>query len=694
MMVKQIIFVLILFSAVYFFYCNVKIIARNIKLGKDININDNRGKRWMLMFKVAIGQSKMVVRPVSAIMHILVYVGFIIINIEMLEILIDGIFGTHRLFSFAGSFYNILISVFEFFAVGVMFGCIIFLVRRNIIRLRRFWNKEMTLWPRTDANIILITEILLMSAILLMNASDTVLQSLPGNHYADVGGFTVSSFIAPLLTNISGGNLMFIERFCWWFHIVGVLAFLNYIPYSKHFHVFLAFPNVYYSKLKPKGEIANMPSITREVKLMLSEDNNAPAEEETSEEVSFGAKDVRDLSWKNLMDAYTCTECGRCTSGCPASITGKKLSPRKIIMDTRDRLEIVGRNINKKGKDFDDRKSLFDFISHEELWACTTCNACTLECPVNIDHVSIIIEMRRYLVMEMASAPGELNSIFTNIENNGAPWQFSPEDRLLWTEKIEVPVMADLYARGIKPDYLFWVGCAGAFDDRYKKVARAFAKILNHLKINYAVLGTEESCTGDPARRAGNEMVFQMQALTNIEVLNGYEVKSIITICPHCYNIFKNEYPALGGNYNVINYTQFLKQQIDSGNLKISSAIFADKSVTYHDPCYLGRCNNIYDPPREVLNTIPSTKVEMKRNKSFALCCGAGGGQMFKEAEKGDKEVFIERIEDVLETGADIIATACPFCMTMLTDGIKYKNKEEEVKNYDIAELVALSLNL
>jgi Fe-S oxidoreductase len=694
MMVKQIIFVLILFSAVYFFYCNVKIIARNIKLGKDISINDNRGKRWMLMFKVAIGQSKMVVRPVSAIMHILVYVGFIIINIEMLEILIDGIFGTHRLFSFAGSFYNILISVFEFFALGVMFGCIIFLIRRNIIRLRRFWNKEMTLWPRTDANIILITEILLMSAILLMNASDTVLQSLPGNHYADAGGFTVSSFIAPLLANISGGNLMFIERFCWWFHIVGVLAFLNYIPYSKHFHVFLAFPNVYYSKLKPKGEIANMPSITREVKLMLSEDNNAPAEEETSEEVSFGAKDVRDLSWKNLMDAYTCTECGRCTSGCPASITGKKLSPRKIIMDTRDRLEIVGRNINKKGKDFDDGKSLFDFISHEELWACTTCNACTLECPVNIDHVSIIIEMRRYLVMEMASAPGELNSIFTNIENNGAPWQFSPEDRLLWTEKNEVPVMADLYARGIKPDYLFWVGCAGAFDDRYKKVARALAKILNHLKINYAVLGTEESCTGDPARRAGNEMVFQMQALTNIEVLNGYEVKSIITICPHCYNIFKNEYPALGGNYNVINYTQFLKQQIDSGNLKISSDIFADKSVTYHDPCYLGRCNNIYDPPREVLNTIPSTKVEMKRNKSFALCCGAGGGQMFKEAEKGDKEVFIERIEDVLETGADIIATACPFCMTMLTDGIKYKNKEEEVKNYDIAELVALSLNL
>jgi heterodisulfide reductase subunit D len=261
-------------------------------------------------------------------------------------------------------------------------------------------------------------------------------------------------------------------------------------------------------------------------------------------------------------------------------------------------------------------------------------------------------------------------------------------------KKIEVPVMADLFAKGEKPEYLFWVGCAGAFDDRYKKVARAFAKILNHLKINYAVLGTEETCTGDPARRAGNEMIFQMQALTVIEILNGYEVKNIITTCPHCYNIFKNEYPELGGNYKVINYTQFLKQQIDSGNLKIKSDIFREKTITYHDPCYLGRCNGIYDAPREVLGIISSEKTEMKRNKSFALCCGAGGGQMFKEAEKGDKEIFIERIEDVLETGANIVATACPFCMTMLTDGIKYKNKEDEIKNYDIAELIAISLNL
>jgi heterodisulfide reductase subunit D len=261
-------------------------------------------------------------------------------------------------------------------------------------------------------------------------------------------------------------------------------------------------------------------------------------------------------------------------------------------------------------------------------------------------------------------------------------------------EKIEVPVLAELKAKGINPEYLFWVGCAGAFDDRYKKVARAFAKILNHLKISYAVLGKEESCTGDPARRAGNEMLFQMQALSNIAILDGYKVKKIITICPHCFNIFKNEYPDLGGTYEVINYTRFISDQIKKGKLKIESDLFGKSNITYHDPCYLGRANGMYDAPREILKAIPSTKIEMKRNKSFALCCGAGGGQMFKEAEKGNKEVFIERIEDAIETGADIVATACPFCMTMLTDGIKYKNKEEQMKNYDLAELIALSLNL
>lgn len=260
--------------------------------------------------------------------------------------------------------------------------------------------------------------------------------------------------------------------------------------------------------------------------------------------------------------------------------------------------------------------------------------------------------------------------------------------------KMEVPVMADLAAKGEKPEYLFWVGCAGAFDDRYKKVAKAFAKILNHLKVSYAVLGKEESCTGDPARRAGNEMLFQMQALSNISILDGYGIKKILTICPHCFNIFKNDYPDLGGNYEVISYTQFIDEKIRDGSLKIYSDQFKKSIITYHDPCYLGRANGIFDAPREILKAIPSTKIEMKRNRKFALCCGAGGGQMFKEAEKGDKEIFLERIEDAIDTGADIIATACPFCMTMMTDGIKYKNREEQMKNYDLAELVVQALNL
>ena len=348
----------------------------------------------------------------------------------------------------------------------------------------------------------------------------------------------------------------------------------------------------------------------------------------------------------------------------------------------------------KNGRDFSDNKSLLrDYITEEELWACTTCNACAQECPININHPTLIVDMRRYLVMEEASAPGELKAVFNNIENNGAPWQYSAEDRLNWATE-PVPVMADLSARGEKPEYLFWVGCAGAFDDRYKKVVRAFSKILSHTGTSYAVLGREETCTGDPARRAGNEMLYQMQALQVIETFRMYDITKIITICPHCYNIFRNEYPDLGGNYEVINYLQFLDIQVREGRLKLKPDTFNDVKLTYHDPCYLGRGNEIYSEPRSLLSGLTGKMIEMDRNKSFALCCGAGGAQMFKEAEKGKKEVFIERTEDALKTSAKIIATACPFCMTMMTDGLKYKNKEEEIKNYDLAELIVQALDI
>ncbi|CAN5431967.1 (Fe-S)-binding protein [soil metagenome] len=430
-MISNIIFTICLGTGIYLFTRKIKEIIRNIQLGQDINRNDHPAERWKTMARVALGQSKMLSRPVPAFFHLLIYVGFVIINIEVLEIIIDGVFGTHRVLAFMGGFYNFLIGSFEWLAVGVLAACVVFLARRNILKLKRFTMREMTSWPRSDANIILIVEIFLMTAFLLMNASDAILQTRGPEHYISAGAFPVSSMLQPMINGMNTDSLLFLERFCWWFHIIGILAFLNYVPYSKHFHILLAFPNTYYSNLNPKGEFTNMESVTNEVKLMM--DPTAIAPPAPDQPQRFGAKDVKDLSWKQLMDAYSCTECGRCTSVCPANITGKLLSPRKIMMDTRDRLEETGKSINQHGKDFDDGKSLLnDYISPEELWACTTCNACTEACPVNIDPLSIIVDMRRYLVMEQSSAPTELNGMFSKIENNGAPWQFSPVDRLNW----------------------------------------------------------------------------------------------------------------------------------------------------------------------------------------------------------------------------------------------------------------------
>jgi heterodisulfide reductase subunit C len=432
-MIAQLVFIIILLGAAFLFGKNAAKIRRNILLGRDVDRNDQPALRWKVMAKVALGQTKMVKRPVAAVMHFFIYIGFIIINLEVLEIMIDGIFGSHRIFSKPlGSLYGLLIGGFEGLALLVLVACVVFLARRNIIRLKRFSGTEMTAWPKSDANYILTIEILLMTAFLTMNAADYKLQLLHFGHYVQAGSFPVSSLIAPLLP--AGANtLQMIERGCWWFHIIGILAFLNYLPYSKHFHILLAFPNVYYSNLEPKGEFTNMASVTNEVKAML-DPSFVPGV--TAEISRFGAKDVTDLTWKNLMEAYTCTECGRCTSVCPANITGKLLSPRKIMMDTRDRLTEVGNNIDKHGKDYSDDKALLDnYITREELWACTTCNACVEACPVNINPLEIITEMRRYVVMEESQAPASLNNMFGNMENNGAPWKYSQADRFNWAEK-------------------------------------------------------------------------------------------------------------------------------------------------------------------------------------------------------------------------------------------------------------------
>lgn len=438
MNISIIVFALLVIVSIGLFAKNVKTIIRNIKLGKDLDRSDRIGDRFNLMARVALGQSKMVVRPVSGLLHIVVYAGFIIINIEVLEIVLDGLTGEHRLFSFLGGFYTFLISTFEFLALGVLIACVVFLIRRNALRIKRFHSKEMTSWPKSDANLILITEILLMTAFILMNSVDTVLQSMGSEHYTLVGSFPVSSWFTGLFVGGSEGSLIFLERGLWWFHIVGIFVFLNYLPYSKHFHILLAFPNVFYSKLLPKGQLTNMEAVKKEVEMMFdpNADPYAAPPEPVGEPERFGAKDVTDLNWKQLMDAYTCTECGRCSDVCPANMTGKSLSPRKILMDTRDRLVEVGKGIDKEGKDFNDNKSLLrDYITEEELLACTSCNACTEACPVNNDPLSVIVDLRRYLIMEESKAPAEWTGIFTNIENNGAPWQFAQADRLKWKDE-------------------------------------------------------------------------------------------------------------------------------------------------------------------------------------------------------------------------------------------------------------------
>jgi len=422
----NVIFAFILLFGIGFFARNVGKLKRNIALGKDVDVSGNTTIRWKNMARIALGQSKMVRRPIAGILHVIVYIGFVIINIEVLEIVIDGLFGTHRIFSGIGSLYGILIGTFEILAALVFVAVIVFWFRRNVVKIRRFMSAEMKGWPKQDGNLILYFEIVLMGLFIIMNATDVEFQTLNS-------GNIISQFFAPLF---EGYNVHFIERAAWWMHIVGILIFLNYLYYSKHLHILLAFPNTYYGSVKPKGQFNNLEAVTNEVKLMMDPtiDPFAATDDDGTTPDKFGASDVQDLNWVQLLNAYTCTECGRCTSECPANQTGKKLSPRKIMMDTRDRLVEVGANIDANKGEFiaDGKQLLGDYITNEELWACTSCNACVEACPISIDPLSIILEMRRYLVMEQSAAPMELNTMMSNIENNGAPWPYNQMDRLNW----------------------------------------------------------------------------------------------------------------------------------------------------------------------------------------------------------------------------------------------------------------------
>ena len=434
-MLAQLSFLGLLVVAGFLFYKRANLIKRTIFLGKPGGVYDQKAERWKRVLLLAFGQKKMFKNPLVAFLHFIIYAGFIIINLEVLEIVIDGISGQHRIFApFLGNYYRYFINGFEILAFGVTLVCIIFLIRRNILYIKRLRSNDLAGWPKTDANIILIAEIVLMTLFFLMNGADQALQTLQHPHYVQTGSFIISGSLSGLLSHFSVANLLVLERTCWWLHIIGILAFLNYLPYSKHLHIILAFPSAYYSSLEPAGKLTNMPSVQNEV-LYAMDPSKAPSD--AAPPTTFGAKDVFDLSWKNLMEAYSCTECGRCSTACPATSTGKLLSPRKIMMATRDRLEEVGKNISINSSFVDDQKTLLhNYISVEELRACTTCNACVEACPVSLSPLNIIMELRRSLIMEESNAPSEWNNTFSNIENNFAPWKFSPEDRENWAKEI------------------------------------------------------------------------------------------------------------------------------------------------------------------------------------------------------------------------------------------------------------------
>lgn len=434
----QLLFVLILGVAGYILYKRVSFLRRNIFLGKKETRNDQTDKRWQTMLLVAFGQQKMFKRFVPAFLHLLIYVAFVVINLEVLEFIIDGLTGSHRIFEpFLGTAYGVAMNIFEFLAIAVLVSCVAFLIRRNVMKVERFTKPELNGWPAMDANLILVIEIILMFAILTMNATDQILAARGVEKYALLNGLIFSGMIQPLFANMSDTALIAIERFAWWFHIVGILGFAIYVTYSKHLHIFLAFPNTWYSNLKPKGEMQNMDEVTNEVNMMLGIATEASAEP-PAEIGRFGAKDINDLSWVNVMNAYSCTECGRCTSECPANLTGKKLSPRKIMMDVRDRAEEVGKSIDAGGPGLEDGKSLLgDYITKEEINACTSCNACVEACPINIDPLSIILQMRRYVAMEESGTPAQWNAMFQNMETSFSPWKFAPTDRFNWADSLK-----------------------------------------------------------------------------------------------------------------------------------------------------------------------------------------------------------------------------------------------------------------
>ncbi len=661
MTTRTIIFAIILLGAFVLFGLSLRRMIKLISIGKPENRLDHLSERFKRMMTVAFGQSKLFREPIPGMMHAFIFWGFLVLLSSILEAIGDGLFSGFT-FRFIGIFYQPLQFCQDLFVGLVIVGVFVALYRRFILRPKRL---QVDGHSQIEATAILLTIFLIMISLLGQNAIRVQFD-------IDESGHFLSAALAPILTssNVSTHNILF--EIYWWMHIVLVLGFLNFLPYSKHAHILTAVPNVFLSSLKPKGALK-------------------PIDLEAEGIEKFGAIDVDDLTWKQLLDSYTCTECGRCTASCPANITGKKLSPKKIMTDIRHRVVEKGTLLldgNKAVTAKDMEKNLLEntllhnYLTLDELFACTTCMACMLECPVNNEHIPAIVELRRSLVLMESNFPPEVQVVFKNLETNFSPWAFPASSRADWAEGMNIPHMS----QAKDAEILFWVGCAGAFDARYIKVTQAFAKLMQKAGIKFAILGTEEKCNGDSARRIGNEYLAQMLIKDNISTLNGYNVQRIVTTCPHCFNTLKNEYPQFGGNYEVVHHTEFLLNLINEGKLKITKEE-ADK-VTFHDSCYLGRYNDIYDQPRNILSAISGVNiVEMKRSKSKGFCCGAGGGRMWMEETEG-KRVNVERIEEALTLKPDVIGTACPFCLTMLEDGVKDKEAAETVKVKDIAEIL------
>lgn len=658
---KNILFILFFISAVGFFIYSLNKFYKymTIALKKDDRF-DRVSERLLRVWKIAFAQTKLLRDPKAGVTHLIIFWGFILFLFAVAEAIIQGFYSPFTL-QFAGPIFSAITIIQDIFGLLVIMAVLYALYRRFVIHVPRL---EVGKSGKLDAAFILI---LIMMVCISMFGQNMAALAVSGFETEAWEVRPISLALSPLFFSAGSGNAVVVYEIFWWTHIVVVFVFMNFLPYSKHFHVITSIPNTYFARLEP------------------NRNNIQPLNLEDESVEVFGAVDIEHLSWKQILDGYSCTECGRCTAACPANTVGKTLSPRKIIVDIRKRnadkapLLVEGR----KDAEVFEKTLVHYYISDKELWQCTTCMACVQECPVMIEHLDSIIDMRRNLVLTESEFPASLNSVFKSMETNFTPWAFNQSDRALWADGMDIKTMA----QDSNGDILFWVGCAGSFDSRYKKVTQAFATLMQKANVNFRILGTEEKCNGDTARRLGNEYLAQMMMKENIDVLNGYGVKKIVTACPHCFHSLGNEYKQLGGNYEVVHHSQFLEQLLSEGKIQLKDEI-TSSTVTYHDSCYLGRYNSVYDSPRNSLKYANGLKLlEMERNKSHGFCCGAGGGRMFLEDEEGGR-INEERTKEALATTADTIASACPFCMTMMTDGVKYFGKQDEVNVKDIAEII------